>query len=244
VLGPRADLRLRAGGCWRLRRRWFRQSPSSGSESRVVVVLAVPRPAVPIPSSEASESGRRGRHPSGCRAEVGRRRGGGAVVAAESGQARASRLRALSAERQAEADAALAAAVEKGNHGERVVADLLDVLDGAGWCVLHDRYKPGSPANIDHVVVGPPACTSSTRRTGSPSRCGWTTVACPCGAIARTRSCGRRLTAPSSSSSERSAPTLKRRPWAFSPSCRTWVFRHPSSTTACGSCSPGTSWPG
>ena len=80
------------------------------------------------------------------------------VVAAESGETRASRLRALSAERQAEADkyAALAAAVEKGNHGERVVAELLDVLDGAGWCVLHDRYKPGSTANLDHVVVGPP----------------------------------------------------------------------------------------
>lgn len=80
------------------------------------------------------------------------------MVAAESGEARASRLRALSAERQAEADkyAALAAAVEKGNHGERVVAELLDVLDGAGWCVLHDRYKPGSTANLDHVVVGPP----------------------------------------------------------------------------------------
>ncbi len=80
------------------------------------------------------------------------------VAAAESGETRASRLRALSAERQAEADkyAALAAAVEKGNHGERVVAELLDVLDGAGWCVLHDRYKPGSKANLDHVVVGPP----------------------------------------------------------------------------------------
>ena len=80
------------------------------------------------------------------------------MAAAESGEARASRLRALSAERQAEADkyAALADAVEKGNHGERVVAELLDVLDGAGWCVLHDRYKPGSTANLDHVVVGPP----------------------------------------------------------------------------------------
>ena len=80
------------------------------------------------------------------------------MVAAESGEARASRLRALAAERQAQADnyAALADAVEKGNHGERVVAELLDVLDGAGWCVLHDRYKPGSTANLDHVVVGPP----------------------------------------------------------------------------------------
>jgi hypothetical protein len=80
------------------------------------------------------------------------------MVAAESGEARASRLRALAAERQAQANnyAALADAVDKGNHGERVVAELLDVLDGAGWCVLHDRYKPGSTANLDHVVVGPP----------------------------------------------------------------------------------------
>lgn len=95
---------------------------------------------------------------SGWRVEAGRRWEDGAVVAAESGEARASRLRALSAERQAEADkyAALAAAVEKGNHGERVVAELLDVLEGAGWRVLHDRYKPGSTANLDHVVVGPP----------------------------------------------------------------------------------------
>jgi hypothetical protein len=92
--------------------------------------------------------------------EVGRsgREEGLVMVAAESGEARASRLRALAAERQAQADnyAALADAVEKGNHGERMVADLLDVLDGAGWCVLHDRYKPGSTANLDHVVVGPP----------------------------------------------------------------------------------------
>jgi hypothetical protein len=80
------------------------------------------------------------------------------VAAAESGEARAGRLRALSADRQAEADryAAQADAIEKGNHGERVVAQLLDVVDGAGWYVLHDRYKPGSTANLDHVVVGPP----------------------------------------------------------------------------------------
>jgi hypothetical protein len=36
-----------------------------------------------------------------------------------------------------------------------VIAELLDVLDGAGWCVLHDRCKPGFTANLDHVVVGP-----------------------------------------------------------------------------------------
>lgn len=51
----------------------------------------------------------------------------------------------------------VAEAVEKGNAGERLVGGLLDVLDGAGWVVLHDRYRSASsPANLDHVVVGPP----------------------------------------------------------------------------------------
>lgn len=46
--------------------------------------------------------------------------------------------------------------VRKGNEGEMVVGERLDVLDGAGWHVLHDRRKSmSSPANIDHVVVGP-----------------------------------------------------------------------------------------
>lgn len=37
------------------------------------------------------------------------------------------------------------------------VGGRLDVLDGAGWRVLHDRRKSvTSPANLDHVVVGPP----------------------------------------------------------------------------------------
>lgn len=87
------------------------------------------------------------------------RRVRGAAVAAESGEARAQRFMVLAEEHQAEADKyrRLAQAVEKGNDGEHAVARLLDVLDGAGWRVLNDRYKaPGSPANLDHVAIGPP----------------------------------------------------------------------------------------
>ncbi len=52
---------------------------------------------------------------------------------------------------------ARAARIAKGNDGERQVGVLLDVLDGAGWVVLNDRYKsPRSSANLDHVVIGPP----------------------------------------------------------------------------------------
>ena len=47
--------------------------------------------------------------------------------------------------------------IAKGNEGERVVGALLDELVPEGWVVLHDRRKrPGSPANLDHVAVGPP----------------------------------------------------------------------------------------
>ena len=46
--------------------------------------------------------------------------------------------------------------VRKGNEGEMLVGERLDVLDGAGWRVLHDRRKNAtSPSNLDHVVVGP-----------------------------------------------------------------------------------------
>lgn len=79
--------------------------------------------------------------------------------AAASGEQRAQRARAKAAELRAEAERQerFAAAVEKGNAGEHHVAGLLDVLDGAGWVVLNDRYKDStSRVNLDHVVVGPP----------------------------------------------------------------------------------------
>jgi hypothetical protein len=80
-------------------------------------------------------------------------------VAAESGQLRAARLNALAEEHAAKADRLrlMAQRIDKGNIGEERIAALLDTLDGAGWTVLNDRYKsPSSPANLDHVVVGPP----------------------------------------------------------------------------------------
>src|SRR3954452_1644252 len=44
---------------------------------------------------------------------------------------------------------------EAGVVGEERVASLLAQLP-PGWRVLHDRRKaPGSPANIDHIVIGP-----------------------------------------------------------------------------------------
>ena len=72
-------------------------------------------------------------------------------------------VRADALERQAADLAARAAAlrgaataVAKGNDGEEQVERRLDVLDGSGWHVLHDRRKDRrSPANLDHVVVGP-----------------------------------------------------------------------------------------
>lgn len=48
-------------------------------------------------------------------------------------------------------------ALTRWTRGEREVGERLDVLHGAGWHVLHDRRKNArSPANLDHVLVGPP----------------------------------------------------------------------------------------
>ena len=40
--------------------------------------------------------------------------------------------------------------------GELSFAGVVDPLQRAGWRVLHDRRLPRSPANIDHILVGPP----------------------------------------------------------------------------------------
>ncbi len=42
-----------------------------------------------------------------------------------------------------------------GAEGEQHTARSLEGLPD-GWVVLHDRRIPGGPANIDHIVVGPP----------------------------------------------------------------------------------------
>ena len=44
----------------------------------------------------------------------------------------------------------------KGEAGERKTARALAKLPPDRFTVLHDRAIPGSPANIDHVVIGPP----------------------------------------------------------------------------------------
>jgi hypothetical protein len=49
-----------------------------------------------------------------------------------------------------------AQAWQRGAEGERHVARLLEPLVRQGWGVQHDLRVPGSKANIDHVVIGPP----------------------------------------------------------------------------------------
>lgn len=87
------------------------------------------------------------------------------MTAAESGERRLERGAERARLMRAEADRLLAqaAAVErqgeaiaKGNEGERLVGALLDGLADEGWIVLHDRRKSArSPANLDHVLIGP-----------------------------------------------------------------------------------------
>jgi hypothetical protein len=48
-----------------------------------------------------------------------------------------------------------ASAWRRGAAGERRTARLLGQLEQRGWVVLHDLAIPGSPANIDHLVIGP-----------------------------------------------------------------------------------------
>jgi hypothetical protein len=43
----------------------------------------------------------------------------------------------------------------RGAHGERHTARLLDWLVRDGFVVFHDLAVPGSPANVDHLVIGP-----------------------------------------------------------------------------------------
>jgi hypothetical protein len=44
---------------------------------------------------------------------------------------------------------------QRGAHGERRTARLLDRLTRDGFVVFHDLALPGSPANVDHLVIGP-----------------------------------------------------------------------------------------
>jgi hypothetical protein len=44
---------------------------------------------------------------------------------------------------------------QRGAHGERRTARLLDRLTREGYVVFHDLAVPGSDANVDHLVIGP-----------------------------------------------------------------------------------------
>jgi hypothetical protein len=44
---------------------------------------------------------------------------------------------------------------QRGAHGERRTARLLDRLTRDGFAVFHDLAVPDSPANVDHLVIGP-----------------------------------------------------------------------------------------
>jgi Nuclease-related domain len=44
---------------------------------------------------------------------------------------------------------------QRGAHGERCTARLLDRLTRDGYVVFHDLAVPESPANVDHLVIGP-----------------------------------------------------------------------------------------
>jgi hypothetical protein len=48
-----------------------------------------------------------------------------------------------------------AVAWRRGAAGERRTARLLDPLERHGWAILHDLAVPGSPANVDHLAIGP-----------------------------------------------------------------------------------------
>jgi hypothetical protein len=48
-----------------------------------------------------------------------------------------------------------ARAWQRGAAGERRTARLLDRLTRDGYVVFHDLAVPGSPANVDHLVIGP-----------------------------------------------------------------------------------------
>jgi hypothetical protein len=45
---------------------------------------------------------------------------------------------------------------QTGAEGELLTGRLLEPLEAEGFRILHDRKIPGSRANIDHIVIGPP----------------------------------------------------------------------------------------
>jgi hypothetical protein len=43
----------------------------------------------------------------------------------------------------------------KGAEGEEAIGRTFERLSAEGFIVLHDRRKPGTRWNLDHVIVGP-----------------------------------------------------------------------------------------
>jgi Nuclease-related domain len=52
-----------------------------------------------------------------------------------------------------------ACAWQRGAKGERRTARRLDRLGREGYVIFHDLAMPDSPANLDHLVVGPSGCS-------------------------------------------------------------------------------------
>lgn len=62
---------------------------------------------------------------------------------------------------------------QKGASGEESAGKTLDRLAGEGFVVLHDRRKPGTKWNIDHVVVGPKGVYAiDAKHCSGPARSG------------------------------------------------------------------------
>jgi hypothetical protein len=71
----------------------------------------------------------------------------------------------------------------RGAAGERRTARLLDRLTRDGFVVFHDLAVPDSPANVDHLAIGPSGISSSTASSGPEAStkaptgwCGTTTI--------------------------------------------------------------------
>ena len=66
-----------------------------------------------------------------------------------------------------------ARAWQHGANGEQQTARLLDRLGRDGYQVLHDLAMPDSPANVDHLVIGPSGLfvIDSKQWTGSVQQC-------------------------------------------------------------------------
>jgi hypothetical protein len=98
----------------------------------------------------------------------------------------------------------------RGAAGERRTARLLAPLERHGWAVLHDLAIPNSPANIDHLVIGPGGVVviDSKQYRGSSewTGMGWSGTAATCSPRPYARPCGR-PTRPTRSSTSPTSPS-------------------------------------